>query len=430
MVLETRAKNIPVDGPMLMEKAKCFATALGVDDFTGGTGWQQRFKNRYGIVGKTVSGESGATSSSVTEKWLSEEWPDICDSFSPSEIYNADETALFWQMLPNKTLHLKGSECHGGKMSKVRVSILLAVNMDGSSKLRPFVIGKSRSPRCFKNARGLPVRYASNKKAWMTRILFIEWLRAWDADLEKSGRRACLLIDNCSAHHAVGQLKNIMIKFLPPNTTAKLQPLDQGIIKAFKVGYRRRLVQRLLINLRLGVELKVDLLGAIQMLTGAWNDVKQSTVVNCFRKAGFVVAPDEGCSDTEDDDVDCLDSDFRELAAFPGAIPDGTTAHDFVSADDHVPAVADRTDAEIVADVASADDADLSSDESSDEHSEPPCTAAALASAFSVIRRCCGAMEGAGLCHLDGLNKIEDSLMTLMAQKKRQAVLTDYFFAK
>ncbi|KAH9382893.1 hypothetical protein HPB48_023512 [Haemaphysalis longicornis] len=65
-------------------------------------------------------------------------------------------------------------------------------------------------------------------------------------------------------------------------------------IKAFKVGYRRRLV--LLINLRLRVELKVDLLGATKKLTGSWNDVKQTTVVKCLRKAGFVVAPKEACT--------------------------------------------------------------------------------------------------------------------------------------
>lgn len=34
-----------------------------------------------------------------------------------SEIFNADEMALFWQILANKTLplHLKGSTCHGKK---------------------------------------------------------------------------------------------------------------------------------------------------------------------------------------------------------------------------------------------------------------------------------------------------------------------------
>lgn len=298
---------------MLMEKAKWFATALGEDNFTGGTGWKQRFKNRYGIVGKTLSGESRATSSSNSnsiEKWLSDEWPDICNSFSPSQIFNADKTVLFWQMLPSKTLDFKGGKCHGEKMSKVRIYILLAANMDGSCKLQPFVIGKSRSPRCFKNARGLSVRYASKKKAWMTRDLFTEWLRAWDTELEKSGHQICLLVDNCSAHHVTIPLKNITVKFLPAYTTAKLQPLDQGIIKAFKVGYWRGLVQRPLTNFRLGIELKVDLLGATQILTGAWNDVKQTTVINCFRKAGCVATPDEACLDTEDDGVECFDGEF------------------------------------------------------------------------------------------------------------------------
>nr|XP_037290279.1 tigger transposable element-derived protein 6-like [Rhipicephalus microplus] len=134
------------------------------DNFTGGTGWQQRFKNRYGIVGKTLLGESGATSTKNSiEKWLSDEWPEICNSFSPSQIFNADETALFWQILPSK-MDFKGSKRHGGKMSKVRISTLLAANIDRSCNLQPFVIGKSRSPRCFKNARGLSVHYTSNKK--------------------------------------------------------------------------------------------------------------------------------------------------------------------------------------------------------------------------------------------------------------------------
>lgn len=108
LFLVTRPKKIPVDGSMLMKKAKWFATALGEDNFTGGTEWQQRFKNHYGIVGKTLSGKRGATrSSNSIRKCFSKEWPGICDSVSPSQIFNADETMLFWQMLPNKSLDLR-----------------------------------------------------------------------------------------------------------------------------------------------------------------------------------------------------------------------------------------------------------------------------------------------------------------------------------
>lgn len=113
--LDVRARNLPVDGPMLIEKAKCFAAIFHDENFNGGTGWLQRFKDRYGIVGKIVSGESDAVNTQEVEKWISGEWPQICARFSPSEIFNADETGLFWQMLPNKTLDLRGSTCSGGK---------------------------------------------------------------------------------------------------------------------------------------------------------------------------------------------------------------------------------------------------------------------------------------------------------------------------
>ncbi|KAH9384136.1 hypothetical protein HPB48_026129 [Haemaphysalis longicornis] len=41
-------------------------------------------------------------------------------------------------MLPQRTLSLKGELCRGGKHSKVRVSVLLCTNMDGSEKIPPF----------------------------------------------------------------------------------------------------------------------------------------------------------------------------------------------------------------------------------------------------------------------------------------------------
>lgn len=431
--LEVRAKNIPVDGPMLMAKAKWFAAALGDDNFADNTGWLQRFKNRHKIVGKTISGESGAVISQDIQQWISKEWPEICAKFSPAQIFNADETGLFWQMLPSKTLDVRGSTCHGGKMSKVRVSVLLAANMDGSQKLQPFVIGKARAPRCFKNCKQLPVRYAFNKKAWMTRQLFTEWLQAWDAELGKSGRHACLLVDNCSAHHTTCELENIALKFLPANTTAKLQPLDQGIIKSFKVGYRRRLIDRLLVNLRMGTELKVDLLGAIQMMTGAWRDVKQDTVANCFRKAGLVTAKlPETCEDG-DGDNERMDDAFRELSSlFPAAVPAEVSADDFVNVDSNVQAVASLADEDIVAAVAGTQADSSSGDE--DRPDEGAATrsysTAEVAAAFSLIRRCCGDMEGTGLSHLNSLDKIEVGVFNFICKAKKQTNISDFFSRK
>ncbi|KAH9367357.1 hypothetical protein HPB48_010152 [Haemaphysalis longicornis] len=156
-------------------------------------------------------------------------------------------------------------------------------------------------------------------------------------------------MDNCSANQTTCELDNIKLKFLPPNTTARLQPLDRST-KSFKVGYRRRLVDTLLMNLRVGTELKVDQLGAIHMMTGAWNSVKQS-VANCFRKAGV------GMDDT-----------FRELSSlFPAAVPIALPAGDFVNADSNVLAVASVGDEDIVVAVAGTQADSSSGDDRPDE---------------------------------------------------------------
>lgn len=53
--------------------------------------------------------------------------------------------------------------------------------MCGEHKLKLLVVGKTKKPHCFKNAR-LPPKdeliYKNNKKAWMTVAIFEEYVRA------------------------------------------------------------------------------------------------------------------------------------------------------------------------------------------------------------------------------------------------------------
>ena len=48
-----------------------------------------------------------------------------------------------------------------------------------------------------------------------------------------------MFVDNCAAHEPVDKLHAVKLAFLPPNTTSKLQPMDQGIIYNVKVKYRQ-----------------------------------------------------------------------------------------------------------------------------------------------------------------------------------------------
>ena len=73
------------------------------------------------------------------------------------------------EALPSKGFAQKGKACHGGKSSKVRLTVAFFVNASGD-KEKPVVVWKSAKPRGFKgiNKNRLPVQYFDQKKAWMT----------------------------------------------------------------------------------------------------------------------------------------------------------------------------------------------------------------------------------------------------------------------
>lgn len=195
-----------------------------------------------------MCGESGEVDDDVVAEWISD-LIDICDGYDPKDIGNCDETALFYRLLPSKSMSLSGETCSGGKFSKERVTVMLTVFGDGSI-LNPLVIGKSARPRCFKkiDINNLGVQYFSNKKAWMTSIIFKEYLKKLNDDMMHQNRKILLFVDNASSHVNIN-LSNIRLVFLPPKTTAKLQPLDAGIICNLKVNYRKLMLQHLLLDM-------------------------------------------------------------------------------------------------------------------------------------------------------------------------------------
>jgi len=56
--------------------------------------------------------------------------------------------------------------------------------------------------------------------------------------------RVALIMDNASSHGSEVGHPQVEFIFLPPNSTARHQPMDAGIIAAFKRGYRRRFLGR------------------------------------------------------------------------------------------------------------------------------------------------------------------------------------------
>jgi hypothetical protein len=138
------------------------------------------------------------------------------------------------------------------------VILLFWCNWTCSHKLPLLSIEKFKSPRCFHhvNMKTIPVEYANSKNVWKTVAIFEDWFHkgfvpAAREHLRSKGveERACLLLDNCPAHPPAETLRSrdgkIFVYYLPKNTTSKIQPLDQGIIAAFKSNYRREIIKSL-----------------------------------------------------------------------------------------------------------------------------------------------------------------------------------------
>ena len=92
---------------------------MGHPEFKCSEGWLSRFKGRKAIVFRVIRGEAKAVNPEMVDAWQSTLLPQLLEEFSPEDIYNTDETGLFYQMQPDKSLTHKDEDGRGGKCSKV-----------------------------------------------------------------------------------------------------------------------------------------------------------------------------------------------------------------------------------------------------------------------------------------------------------------------
>ena len=139
-----RSAGVQITGPVLATKAESLAEKFGRINFKASNGFIERFKERRGIMYKNVCGESNAVDCEIVQSWK-EKLPSLIEQYEPRNIFNADETGLFYKLQPDKFLHFKGESCSGRKKSKERITVILAANI-GTDKLKPFLIGKFKNP--------------------------------------------------------------------------------------------------------------------------------------------------------------------------------------------------------------------------------------------------------------------------------------------
>ena len=344
--VQKRSSGVNVRGVELLAAATKLATHLGYTEFTGSEGWLWRFRNRHGLFNEILHGEAGdADTASVApfreklRRLMSDE------GLALSQIYNADETGMFWRSIPKNTQVRRGEDkSKGKKSSKERLSVLVGCNATGMHRLKLAVVGKSKNPRAFRGInieQSLPVVYYNSKKAWFNQAIFTDWflsyfvpaVRKYQEEVLKIAPddvRAVLILDNAPAHPSeekiVSRDGKIKVLYLPPNTTSVIQPTDQGVICAMKRHYVRRYLNEVLAVIE-DDESEVDIRGertlaniknynirsAIYNFAAAWQDFKVPVLSNSWKR----LVADE---DTEVNFEGCQAEDFLRMLQRGGEV--------------------------------------------------------------------------------------------------------------
>ena len=128
------------------------------------------------------------------------------------------------------------------------------------------------------------------------------------------GRKITMIVDNCPAHPHVEGLQAVELIFLPPNTTSKLQPMDEGVIRSLKAKYRSAVVKLYITRIETRNELsKISILDAMKFLVQAWNRASKDTIQNCFKRAGISKDAQTDAVEEIYDPFKSLQSDLDEL---------------------------------------------------------------------------------------------------------------------
>ncbi|GBN94626.1 Tigger transposable element-derived protein 4 [Araneus ventricosus] len=90
-----RAKNIPISGALMKQKAMEIADALGTKDFYTGNGWLNKFRLRNNVVFRALCGESADVDEKLCEDWTTR-LPFFLAGYADKNIFNMNETGLFF----------------------------------------------------------------------------------------------------------------------------------------------------------------------------------------------------------------------------------------------------------------------------------------------------------------------------------------------
>ena len=249
-----RLQRLPVTKSQIQAMALKAARDNGNAQFKASNGWVEKFLRRARIQRSCELHGKGGTQIPVGTQERMEEIRSTLAKYDLKNIYNMDESGLFYRMGPSRSYLLASenrSEIRVTELQrhKHRLSLVFCVNADASHSFPISFIGKSKNPICLRGTEfsHLKKNYWSQDNGWMDTKGFIHWIQKWyEAVKKNSSGPWCLVMDNCGGHDVPIELEGVEIVFLPSKTTAIHQLFDLGLIAHSKIRYRTALLAAVL----------------------------------------------------------------------------------------------------------------------------------------------------------------------------------------
>ena len=108
--------------------------------------------------------------------------------------------------------------------------------------------------------------------------------------------------------------------------------MDEGVIRSLKAKYRANVIRKYINAMESNKELsKITILDVMAMLEQSWFALPDTTVINCFKKAGILKESQQDSIQDTDDPFAQLSEMLDELRALDlDLVPDSLTAETFI----------------------------------------------------------------------------------------------------
>lgn len=115
---ELRERGVPLSGSDIKRIALKIANSTNINLFKASNGWLEKFKKKFKLNFKALSGEYKSADYENAKKFV-EYYESIVIKYGSSNIFNCDETSLFFKTMKTKSFVTANDNCKGYKKTKI-----------------------------------------------------------------------------------------------------------------------------------------------------------------------------------------------------------------------------------------------------------------------------------------------------------------------